>query len=241
MGVDGRKLRVDRDRPVAVRLPAGRHTRRAVHGPHLRTRVRRAGGRVEGGVLDRVTHAVHVFLAHRFDVEQRAAVREPELAVVRVVDAAAEVHEVRGGADVELDVLQDRRNIAVAEVERALRTQRIDRARGHPLFDRDLLHLLARTTRVHERHTDAVLEMSVQEPLPTEHGELGARQSFELHGHFSFASAITVSISAKSASVMFHAPAAAFAATCSGFVAPAITLATTGRASSHANASSSSV
>ena len=49
------------------------------------------------------------------------------------------------------------------------------------------------------------------------------------------------SISASSSSVSFQAPAATFAAICSGLVAPAITLATGGRASSQLKASSSSV
>ena len=44
---------------------------------------------------------------------------------------------------------------------------------------------------------------------------------------------------ARSSSLGSHSPASTFARTCSGFVAPAITLATAGRASSHANARSS--
>ena len=66
------------------------------------------------------------------------------------------------------------------------------------------------------------------------------RESFELHRHLSFAPAITASISARSRRrqrPVRRRPRSP--TTCSGFVAPAITLATTGRASSHANASSS--
>ena len=36
---------------------------------------------------------------------------------------------------------------------------------------------------MHERHADAVLQVSVQQPLATEHRELRARQTFELHRH----------------------------------------------------------
>ena len=52
-----------------------------------------------------------------------------------------------GRADVELDVLEDRRDVAVAEVQRALRAQRVERARRHPLLDRDVEHVLARVAR----------------------------------------------------------------------------------------------
>ena len=55
------------------------------------------------------------------------------------------------------------------------------------------------------------------------------------------AASITESISREVIVGEAHAAAAAFASTCSGFVAPAITLATVGRARSHAIASSSKV
>ena len=156
---------------MTVRRAVGRARGRAVDRPHLRVRVGRAGGRVEGGVLDVVAHPVHELLAHRLDVHQRAAVVEPELAVLRVVDLVPEVHELMRRADVELDVLEDRRDVAVAEVQRALRAQRVERARGHPLLDRDVEHVLARVPREHERDADAVLEMAVEQVLATERRE----------------------------------------------------------------------
>ena len=110
-----------------------------------------------------------VFLAHRLDVEQRAAVREPELAVVGVVDAAAEVHEVMGRADVELEVLHDRGYVGGPELQGALRAPRVDRAGCHPLLDRDRFHLLAGPAGVHEGHTHAILQVPVQQPLAAEH------------------------------------------------------------------------
>ena len=100
---------------------------------------------------------------------ERAAVREPELAVVRVVHPAAEVHELVGRADVELEVLHDRRHVAVGEVERALGALRVDRARTHPLDDGDLLHRLAGPALVHQRHPDPVLEVTVEQPFTPEH------------------------------------------------------------------------
>ena len=85
--------------------------------PHLRVRVGRARGRVERRVLDVVAHAVHEVLAHRLDVHERAAVVEPELAVLaRSSTRYWKSMNWCGRADVELDVLEDRRHVGVAEV-----------------------------------------------------------------------------------------------------------------------------
>src|SRR5204863_7905300 len=51
------------------------------------------------------------------------------------------------------------------------------RARGHPLFDRDVLHLLAGPVGVYEGHTDPVLEVAVQQPLASEYGKRAAREA----------------------------------------------------------------
>ena len=161
-------------------------SRRTVHGPDLCARVRRDRRRIEGRVLDRVAHPVHVVLTHGFDVEQRATVREPELPVVRIFHPAPKVHEVVRRTDVQLNVLQDRRHVGVAETKGALRAPGIHRARGHPLVDRDLLHLLARSARVDEGHPDAILQVAVQQPFATEHRELRARQPLELHDSIPF-------------------------------------------------------
>ena len=82
---------------------------------------------------------------------------------------AAEVHELVRRADVELEVLHDRRDVAVREVERVLGADRVDRARAHPLDDGDLLHRLAGPALVDERHADPVLQVAVQQPLAAEH------------------------------------------------------------------------
>ena len=68
-------------------------------------------GGVERRVLDVVAHAADVVLAHRLDVQQRAAVVEVELAVPAVVHGVAEVHELRRRADVELQALEDRDDV----------------------------------------------------------------------------------------------------------------------------------
>ena len=111
---DGRHLGVglvDDHRPRAVRVPVGRGPRRPVDRPDLRLAVGGHRGGVEGGVLDVVAHAADVVLAHRLDVEQRAAVVEVELAVPAVVHGVAEVHELRRRADVELQALEDRDDV----------------------------------------------------------------------------------------------------------------------------------
>ena len=59
--------------------------------------------------------------------------------------------------------------------EQLLRAQRVDRARRHPLVDRDLLRLLAvEAPLVQQRDGDAVLQVAVQQPLAQEHRELVA-------------------------------------------------------------------
>src|SRR5680860_1528178 len=80
-------------------------------------------------------------LTHRFDVHERAAVREPELAVRVVMYLVPEVHELWGRADVELHALEDRRDVVVAGVaEELLHPAGVDRTRAHPLLDRDVSH-----------------------------------------------------------------------------------------------------
>ena len=143
-------------------------------------RVRGQRGRVERRVLDRVAHAAHPLVAHRLDVHQRAAVVEPELAVLVVDHLHPEVHELRRRADVDLDVLEDHLGGGAAEAEQLLRAHRVDRRRRHPLVDRDLLRLLPfEALLVEERDADAVLEVAVEQPFAQEHRELVARERVE--------------------------------------------------------------
>src|SRR3954471_1312149 len=86
---------VNDHRPRAVRMPIGRDPGWPVDRPYLSPAVRGERGGVECRVLDVVAHATDVFLAHRFDVEQRAAVVELKLAMPTVVHGVAEVHELR--------------------------------------------------------------------------------------------------------------------------------------------------
>ena len=172
----GRGAGVDDDGPGAVRGAVGRRARRTVHGPHLRVRVGGHGGGVEGGVLDVVAHAAHVVLAHRLDVEQRAAVVEVELAVGLVVHGVAEVHELGGSADLELHPLEDRGDAGALEAEGALHAAGVDRAGRRPLLDGDLGHAGGAERADAVRHPGAVDEVPGEQQLGHEHGELLAGQ-----------------------------------------------------------------
>ena len=110
---------------------------------HLGAGVGRHRGGVERRVLDGVAHPEHVLLAHRLDVEQGAAVVEVEFAVPAVVDGVAEIHELRRGADVELQALEDGGHVVALVVQRLLHAPGVDRAGARPLLDGDLHHLVA--------------------------------------------------------------------------------------------------
>ena len=82
--------------------PGGRCTGRTWARGFVATR-----GGVEGRVLDVVAHAPHHVFAHREHVGERTAGAEPELAVVAIVELVADVHELVGEADIELEALED--------------------------------------------------------------------------------------------------------------------------------------
>ena len=97
-------------------------------------------GRVERRVLDVVAHRDHELGTHRLDVHQRAAVVEPELAVIVIDDPIAEIHELGRGPDVELQSLEDGLDRVPGEPECPLHPRRVERARPHPLVDGDVAH-----------------------------------------------------------------------------------------------------
>ncbi len=112
----------------AVRLTVGGRAGRPVDRADLRLAVGGDRGGVEGGVLDVVAHALDVVLAHRLDVDQRAAVVEVELAVPAVVHGVAEVHELRRCADVELQALEDGDDVDALVLQRLLHAPGVERA-----------------------------------------------------------------------------------------------------------------
>ncbi len=127
--LDGRRnmRRVDRHRPRAVGVPILGTSGWAVDRSHLCVRIRRERGGVEGRVFDVVAHRGHVLVSERFDVHERAAVIEPELTVIAVVDAEPEVHELRWRPDVELQALEDRHDIIALVLQRPLHAPGVPR------------------------------------------------------------------------------------------------------------------
>ncbi len=148
-----------------MRVPIGGRAGWAVDRAYLRSPVGGDGGGVEGGVLDVVAHAADVVLAHRLDIEQCTAVVEMELAVPPVVHVIPEVHELRRGADVELQALEDRDDVDALELEGLLHPLGVDRAGAHPLLDGNLEH-----PRMTERfdaptHSGSVDQLADQQQL----------------------------------------------------------------------------
>ncbi len=124
----------------AVRRTVGGHPGRPVDRAYPGVAVGGGGRGVERGVLDVVAHRDHVVGAHRLDVHQRAAVVEPELAVVVVDHWIAEVHELGRRPDVELQPLEDGLDRVPLEPECPLHPPGVERARAHPLVDGDVAH-----------------------------------------------------------------------------------------------------
>lgn len=162
----------DGDRPVAVWHPVRGHPGRAVDRPHLGTRVGGDGRGVEGRVLDVVAHRHHVVGAHRFDIHQRAAVVEPELAVVVIGDQEPEVHELRRSADIDLQPLEDGLDGVPFESQRLLHATGVDRARPHPLLDGDVPHDVAAERTDEVGHAGPVDQVAGQQVLRRQSGQL---------------------------------------------------------------------
>ena len=167
---------VDDDRPRAMRLPVDRRARGPMDGTHLRVRVGGHRGRVEGGVLDVVAHALDVVRSHRFHVEQCAAVVEVELAVPAVVHGVAEVHELRRRADIELQALEDGDDVVAFVAQGFLHAPGVERAGAGPLFDRDLQHLRTPERLDAPSHSGPVDQLADQQEFGYQNGQLSAGQ-----------------------------------------------------------------
>ena len=163
---DALRLRVglvDDDRPRAMRRPVGRRARRPMDRPHLRSWVGGHRSGVKGGVLDVMTHALHVIRAHRFHVEQGTAVVEVEFAVPPVMHGVAEIHELRRRTDVELQTLEDGDDVIALVAQGLLHAPGVEGAGAGPLLDRDLQHLRASERLDTPSHSGAVDQLSDQQ------------------------------------------------------------------------------
>ena len=121
----------------------------------------------------------HPFLAHRLDVHQRAAVRQPELAAA-VVDARRK-RKSRTPCGAPTSNCMPLKMVATSSPPTKpsvlLHAPRVDRAGAHPLVDGDLPHRLATPAQPHLRHAGAVLQVAGELVLARQHGEGAARQA----------------------------------------------------------------
>ena len=138
----------------------------------MRARVGGDGGRVERRVFDVVAHRHHEVLAHRLDVEERAARLQPELAVAAVDQVVANIHVLVREPDVELEPLEDGVHVGTDEVEGALHALRVDGARAHPLEDGDLLTLVLAEVEVHPAEAGAREQEREHHVLASQVGQL---------------------------------------------------------------------
>jgi hypothetical protein len=99
-----------------------------------------------------------------------------ELAVPEVVDGVAEVHELRRGADVELQALEDGDDVGALVLQRLLHAPGVQRTGRRPLLDRDLQHLGAAERLDAPRHSGPVDELPDEEELGHQDGEFGPGQ-----------------------------------------------------------------
>ena len=139
--------------------------------------VRGGRRRVEGRVFDVVTHELDGLLVARlFDVEEGAAVAEPELAVLGRVQSELEVHELLRRSYLELDSLEDRLDRVALEAEEALHALRVDGACAHPLFDSGTDEAVGALLHPDERLAAAIEEVADQQVLVPEPNQCGARE-----------------------------------------------------------------
>ena len=147
------------------------HARRAMDRADARARVRGVGGGVEGRIFDVVTHADDARLAVGLDVEQRAAVAQPELAAGRALELPADVHVLVREADVELERLHDRVDPVSLDAHQTPHASGVDGARAHPLVDGEVVH----RARILRRDRDVGHQRTVEE-VPEVHGLEGDRE-----------------------------------------------------------------
>ena len=101
---------------------------------------------------------------------------EVELTVPAVVNGVAEVHELRRGADVELQALEDGDDVIAGIAQRPLHAPGVDRAGAGPLLDRDLEHFRAAERLDAPSHSGPVDQLADQQELGHQDGQLGAGQ-----------------------------------------------------------------
>ena len=99
---------------------------------------------------------------------------EPELAVVRIVDAVPEVHELRRRADVELQTFEDRDDVVALVSQGTLHPLGVPGARRLPLLDRDFGHASTAERRDQVCHPGTVDQLTAQQQFRNEHRQVAA-------------------------------------------------------------------
>ncbi len=156
-----------------------RPARGTVDRTDLRVRIGGQCRGVECGVLDVVAHRGHVLVAQRFDVHQRATVVEPELAVLRIVDPEAEVHELRRRPDVELQALEDGDDVVALVAQCTLHAPGVPGTRRLPFLDRDLSHALPPELDDQVGHPGSVDQLAAQQQFRHQCRQVRPRQRRE--------------------------------------------------------------
>ena len=129
---------------------------------NLGARIGGDGGGIEGRVLDVVTHRHDVLLPHRFNVDERPAMVQPELSGVLRVELVAEVHELRRRSDVELHPFENALDGVALETQESLHPLGVDRAGTHPLVDRHGPHDLSAERTDGMGHAGAIDELTAE-------------------------------------------------------------------------------
>ncbi len=179
-GSDRLVLRVDRDRPVAVRLAVRGNARRTMDRPDAGAWIRGKGGAVERRVLDVVAHADDARLAVRLDVHEGAAVVQPERTVLLVGELVADAHVLVHEADVELEPLHDRPDAVALDAHQPPHPGGVGRAGAEPLVDGDVVDGVDPGADCDLRHQGAVDEVPHHHVLEHHRDELIAGEITEV-------------------------------------------------------------
>jgi hypothetical protein len=131
--------------------------------PHFHAGMGRGCSGIESRVLDVVTHELDPVFTEGLYIEERSTMGQPKLSVVGPLQAKLEVHELVGGPDIQLKILENRADIVTHEPHGTLHTRRINRARRHPLLDGKVHVGVAPETLGHEGQAYPVLEMTIQQ------------------------------------------------------------------------------
>ena len=162
-----------------MRLPIRRDARRAVDGPDPCTRVCGDGGAVERRVLDVVAHADDARLAVRLDVHERAAMVQPEGAVLGVGELVADAHVLVDEPDVELEALHDRPDVVALDAHEPLHPCGVGGAGTEPLVDGDVVDGVDPGAHGDLRHQGPVDQVADHHVLEDHRDELVSRQLTE--------------------------------------------------------------